>query len=63
LNGIVPFGQTCPRCAEAFEGDDKLAVADAVVEHARSAHHHSLDRDIVLAHLDDVHPFEREDGH
>jgi predicted small metal-binding protein len=57
----MPYSQTCPRCGEEFAGDDKHAVADAVVEHARAAHHHSLDRNIVLAHLEGVHPFEREE--
>ena len=56
----MTYEQTCPRCGETFTGDDKDAVADAVVEHARAAHHHSLDRDVVLAHLEGVHPHDRE---
>ena len=56
----VPFEQTCPRCGRAFSGDDKGAVADAVVAHARDDHRHDLDRDVVLAHLESVHPHERE---
>jgi hypothetical protein len=56
----VPYEQTCPRCAEAFVGEDKDAVADAVIDHARSVHGHALDRDVVLAHLEGVHPHERE---
>jgi hypothetical protein len=57
----VPYSQTCPRCGEGIAGDDRDAVADAVVAHARTVHHHSLDRDVVLAHLDDVHPYDRDD--
>ena len=56
----VPFEQTCPRCGLAFSGEDKDAVADAVVAHARASHHHDLDRQVVLAHLEGVHPHERE---
>ena len=41
-------------------GEDKEAVADAVVEHARSEHGHALDRDVVIAHLEGVHPHERD---
>jgi hypothetical protein len=50
----------CPRCGEAFAGEDKELVADAVIEHARTAHGHTLDRHVVLAHLEGVHPHERE---
>jgi hypothetical protein len=35
-------------------------VADAVVEHARTEHQHSLYHDVVLAHLEGVHPHDRE---
>lgn len=56
----MAYEQTCPRCGREFTGDDKNVVADAVVEHARREHGHALDRDIVLAHLEGVHPFERE---
>jgi predicted small metal-binding protein len=52
----VSYQQTCPRCGDELIGDEKEAVADAVVEHALSAHRHALDRDIVLAHLDGRHP-------
>ena len=58
--GEVTFQQTCPRCGRVFAGDDKEAVADAVVEHARADHRHSLDREVVLAHLEGVHPHERD---
>ena len=54
------FEQQCPRCGEEFAGEDKEAVADAVVAHAREAHGHALDRDVVLAHLEGVHPHERD---
>lgn len=56
----MTYAQTCPRCGADFAGDDKEAVVDAVVEHASTEHHHTLDRDIVLAHLEGVPPFERD---
>jgi hypothetical protein len=56
----VSYEQTCPRCGQDFAGDDKHAVTEAVVEHARRKHGHVLDRDIVLAHLEGVHPFDRD---
>lgn len=56
----MPFEQTCPRCGREFLADDKHVVADAVVEHARVDHHHALDRDVVLAHLEGVHPYEAD---
>jgi predicted small metal-binding protein len=56
----VTYSQTCPRCGREFSGDDRRAVADDVVEHARVEHRHALDRDVVLAHLEGVHPHERE---
>ena len=56
----MTFSQACPRCGQEFDGEDKDAVADAVVEHAVVEHRHSLDRDVVLAHLEGVHPHERE---
>jgi len=56
----VTYEQTCPRCGEVFGGDDKEAVADAVVDHAHTSHGHTLERHVVLAHLEGVHPHERE---
>lgn len=56
----MSYNQTCPRCGWDFAGDDKEAVANAVVEHARVDHRHALDREIVFAHLEGV-PYERED--
>ena len=50
----------CPRCGREFEAADPDAVADAVVEHARLEHYHALDRDVVLADLEEVHPHDRE---
>jgi predicted small metal-binding protein len=50
---------TCPRCGRDFNGEDKEAVAGDVVEHARVEHRHHLDRDVVLSHLEGVHPHER----
>ena len=57
---LVTYEQTCPRCGREFVGDDKGAVADSVLEHVRTEHGHALDRDVVLAHLERVHPHERE---
>jgi len=56
----MSFEQTCPRCGDEFVGDDKDEVADAVVAHAREEHGHTLDRNVVLAHLEGVHPHERD---
>jgi predicted small metal-binding protein len=56
----VTYEQTCPRCGAEFTGDDKEHVADAVVAHATTEHKHRLDRDVVLAHLEGVHPFQRD---
>jgi len=57
----MTYTQTCPRCGRDFAGDDKATIADEVVEHARIEHQHKLDRDIVLAHLEGVHPYERDE--
>ena len=57
----MPYEQTCARYGREFVGEHKHAVADAVVEHARLDHHHALDRDIVPAHLEGVHPHERDE--
>ena len=56
----MSYEQTCPRCGREFVGEEKYALADAVVEHARVEHRHALDRNVVLAHLEGVHPHERE---
>ena len=55
------YSQQCPRCGDTIEGEDRDDVADAVVAHARDAHHHQLDRQVVLAHLAGVHPHDFED--
>ena len=55
------FSQTCPRCGDELSGEDRDAVADDVVAHARDAHGHALDRHVVLAHLAGVRPDEYED--
>jgi hypothetical protein len=55
----MAYEMTCPRCGRDFEGDDKAAVASAVIEHARDGHSHRLDLDVVLAHLEGIHPHER----
>ena len=55
----MAYEMTCPRCGRDFEGDEKEAVAGAVVDHASEAHRHRLDRDVVLAHLEGVHPHQR----
>ena len=57
----MTYSQTCPRCGQEFTDEDKEAVADDVVEHARVEHRHALDPEIVLAHLDGVRPYERDD--
>jgi hypothetical protein len=56
----MQYEQLCPRCGEVFIGEDKEVVADAVIDHALKAHGHPLDRHVVLAHLEGVHPHERE---
>jgi hypothetical protein len=50
-------GQTCPRCGEEFSGTTDVVV-EAVVAHARDAHDHRLDPDVVRAHLESRHPFD-----
>ena len=59
-DGAVIYSQMCPRCGQEFNGDDKNAIADAVVEHALVEHRHTLDHDVVLSHLEGVHPHERD---
>ncbi len=56
---FVRFEQQCPRCGAEFAGDDKDEVADSVVVHAVT-HGHRLDRQVVLAHLEGVHPNDRD---
>ena len=56
----MAFEQICPRCGDEFVGDDKETVADAAIAHAREVHGHGLDREVVLAHLEGIHPHERE---
>jgi predicted small metal-binding protein len=56
----VTYEQQCPRCGAEFSGDDKEALANAIVAHARDDHRHTLDRGTVLAHLEGVHPHERD---
>jgi hypothetical protein len=53
------YEQQCPRCGAEFAGDDKNEVADSVLAHSET-HGHRLDRDVVLAHLEDVHPHDRD---
>jgi hypothetical protein len=55
----VQYEQQCPRCGVEIVGQSKDEVADAVLAHAES-HGHKLDRDTVLAHLEGVHPHDRE---
>jgi hypothetical protein len=57
----MPYSQTCPRCGADFTGHDRDTVADAVVAHARDEHRHELDRRIVIAHLEGVHPSDADD--
>lgn len=56
----MTYEQTCPRCGRAFAGEEPDRVADDVIEHARVDHNHALDRHVVLAHLEGVHPYDRE---
>ena len=51
---------TCPRCGRDFAAGVADELADAVVEHAQVEHRHDLERETVLAHLEGVHPHERE---
>lgn len=55
----MQYSQPCPRCGTEFSGDDKDEVADSVLAHAAS-HGHSLDRDVILAHLEGVNPHDRD---
>jgi len=55
----MSYEQTCPRCGRDFVGEIAEVVADDVVEHARVEHGHRLDREIVLAHLEGRHPYDR----
>ena len=57
----MSYSLTCPRCGDEFVGDDKERVADEVIDHAKGQHDHALDRDVVLAHLNGVHPFNEDD--
>lgn len=52
----MTYEQTCPRCGQEFTGDDKHAVANGVVEHARVEHGHSLSIEQILGHLDGEDP-------
>jgi hypothetical protein len=54
----VTVEQTCPRCGEEFSGTDPDEVANAVIDHAAVEHQHRLDRHVVLAHLQGVHPYD-----
>ncbi len=60
LNRGMAYSQTCPRCGVDLDGDDKEQLADDVVRHARDVHRHALDREIVLAHIEGVHPYDRD---
>jgi predicted small metal-binding protein len=55
----VRYEQQCPRCGAEFTGENKDEVVDAVIAHAQM-HGHSLDWETILAHLEGVHPHERE---
>ncbi|MGH9276195.1 MAG: heavy-metal-associated domain-containing protein, partial [Acidimicrobiales bacterium] len=52
------FSQACPRCGETFSGTDASEIVDMVVGHALDVHKHSLDREVVFAHLEDRRPGE-----
>ena len=57
----MAYTQQCPRCGEDISGDELDAVVDRVLEHARTAHGHALDRHIVVAHLTGTHPYDVDD--
>ncbi len=52
----MTYSDTCPPCGKVFSGEDREALATAVMEHARDAHDHDLPREHVLAHLDGKDP-------
>ena len=56
----MTYTLTCPRCGQEVDGADRDAVADDVVRHAAVEHQHTLDRDIALAHIEGVHPYDRD---
>jgi hypothetical protein len=56
------YEQQCPRCGDTFSGEDRDGVVDAVIAHARDVHAHSLDRHVVLAHLEGVSPHHFDAG-
>ena len=55
----VPYTLSALRSATS-QASEKENVADAVVEHGGTEHHHALDREVVLVHLEGVHPYDRE---
>jgi hypothetical protein len=55
----MQYEQQCPRCGAEIVGQSKDEVADSVLAHAET-HGHRLDRNTVLAHLEGVHPHDRE---
>ena len=52
----MTYTDVCPPCGTVFSGDDRGALADEIVAHARDAHDHVLTREHVLAHLDGENP-------
>ncbi len=57
---MMTYSDTCPPCGKVFSGEDREALATAVMEHARDAHDHELSREHVLAHLDGKDPHHPE---
>lgn len=56
----MTYTDVCPPCGMQFSGDDRDALADAVVAHARDEHDHHLTREHVLAHIDHKDPHSAE---
>lgn len=52
----MTYTDKCPPCGRQFSGDDREALADAVIDHARDEHNHVLTREHVLAHIDGKDP-------
>jgi predicted small metal-binding protein len=52
----VTYTDQCPPCGKQFSGENREALADAVIAHARDEHDHVLTREHVLAHIDGKDP-------
>ena len=52
----MSYRDVCPPCGTEFTSDDKERLVDDVIAHARDAHHHTLSREHVLAHIEGRDP-------